>query len=189
MDQKRDELLFSQRQGQEPVQGQARAPGVLPGDRRSRRSRRRVMRGAATPTGADGRRRGVSGFQRRHEQAPAVRPRGARRSCWPKPAIRTASKSAMNCPNDRYVNDAAICQAVAANLARIGVKINLHGRDQGHATSRRSCAATRASTCSAGRRAPSTRTTCCTRIMATPGRQGRRASSTSARTATRSSTS
>jgi peptide/nickel transport system substrate-binding protein len=31
----------------------------------------------------------------------------------------------MNCPNDRYVNDAAICQAVAANLARIGVKINL----------------------------------------------------------------
>ena len=31
----------------------------------------------------------------------------------------------MNCLNDRYVNDSAICQAVAANLARIGVKINL----------------------------------------------------------------
>jgi peptide/nickel transport system substrate-binding protein len=31
----------------------------------------------------------------------------------------------MNCPNDRYVNDARICQAVAANLARIGVKIDL----------------------------------------------------------------
>src|SRR5947207_4106925 len=31
----------------------------------------------------------------------------------------------MNCPNDRYVNDAAICQAVAANLARIGVKVHL----------------------------------------------------------------
>jgi len=31
----------------------------------------------------------------------------------------------MNCPNDRYVNDADICQAVAANLARIGVKVNL----------------------------------------------------------------
>ncbi|GEM_PF-2927904 len=29
----------------------------------------------------------------------------------------------MNCPNDRYVNDAAIRQAVAANLARIGVTI------------------------------------------------------------------
>jgi peptide/nickel transport system substrate-binding protein len=31
----------------------------------------------------------------------------------------------MNCPNDRYVNDAAICQAVAAMLAKIDVKVNL----------------------------------------------------------------
>jgi peptide/nickel transport system substrate-binding protein len=31
----------------------------------------------------------------------------------------------MNCPNDRYVNDAEICQAVAVMLARIGVKVNL----------------------------------------------------------------
>jgi peptide/nickel transport system substrate-binding protein len=31
----------------------------------------------------------------------------------------------MDCPNDRYVNDEAICQAVAAMLARIGVKIDL----------------------------------------------------------------
>jgi peptide/nickel transport system substrate-binding protein len=37
----------------------------------------------------------------------------------------TGFEVTMNCPNDRYVNDAAICQAVAANLARIGVKINL----------------------------------------------------------------
>jgi peptide/nickel transport system substrate-binding protein len=31
----------------------------------------------------------------------------------------------MDCPNDRYVNDAAICQAVVGMLARIGVRINL----------------------------------------------------------------
>src|SRR3954463_14262750 len=31
----------------------------------------------------------------------------------------------MDCPNDRYVNDEAICQAVTSMLARIGVKINL----------------------------------------------------------------
>ena len=31
----------------------------------------------------------------------------------------------MDCPNDRYVNDEAICQAVAAMLAKIGVKITL----------------------------------------------------------------
>jgi peptide/nickel transport system substrate-binding protein len=31
----------------------------------------------------------------------------------------------MDCPNDRYVNDAAICQAVVGMLARIGIKVNL----------------------------------------------------------------
>ena len=31
----------------------------------------------------------------------------------------------MICPNDRYVNDAAICQAVVGTLARIGVKVSL----------------------------------------------------------------
>ena len=31
----------------------------------------------------------------------------------------------MDCPNDRYVNDAAICQAVVGMLARIGIKIDL----------------------------------------------------------------
>ncbi len=31
----------------------------------------------------------------------------------------------LDCPNDRYVNDEAICQAVTAMLARIGIKITL----------------------------------------------------------------
>ena len=35
----------------------------------------------------------------------------------------------MDCPNDRYVNDEKICQAVVAMLARIGVKVNLQGAD------------------------------------------------------------
>src|SRR5690606_28760865 len=34
----------------------------------------------------------------------------------------------MNCPNDRYVNDEAICQAVAAMLARIGIKVDLNAQ-------------------------------------------------------------
>jgi len=34
----------------------------------------------------------------------------------------------MDCPNNRYVNDEAICQAVAAYLARIGVKVNLNAQ-------------------------------------------------------------
>ncbi|WP_315838678.1 ABC transporter substrate-binding protein [Bradyrhizobium prioriisuperbiae] len=31
----------------------------------------------------------------------------------------------MDCPNDRYVNDEAICQAVVGMLARVGIKVNL----------------------------------------------------------------
>jgi peptide/nickel transport system substrate-binding protein len=31
----------------------------------------------------------------------------------------------LNCPNDRYVNDEAICQAVVGQLAAIGIKVNL----------------------------------------------------------------
>ncbi|WP_108663495.1 ABC transporter substrate-binding protein [Acuticoccus kandeliae] len=34
----------------------------------------------------------------------------------------------MDCPNDRYVNDEQICQAVAAMLARIGVKVDLNAQ-------------------------------------------------------------
>lgn len=34
----------------------------------------------------------------------------------------------MDCPNDRYVNDEAICQAVAQMLARIGVKVDLNAQ-------------------------------------------------------------
>ncbi len=32
----------------------------------------------------------------------------------------------MDCPNDRYVNDEGICQAVTAMLARVGVKVTLN---------------------------------------------------------------
>ena len=34
----------------------------------------------------------------------------------------------MDCPNDRYVNDEAICQAVVGMLAKIGVKVNLNAQ-------------------------------------------------------------
>src|SRR5256885_14347566 len=34
----------------------------------------------------------------------------------------------MDCPNDRYVNDEAICQAVAAMLARANVKVQLNAQ-------------------------------------------------------------
>ena len=37
----------------------------------------------------------------------------------------------LHCPNDRYVNDEGICQAGAAMLAKIGVKVNLVAQPKG----------------------------------------------------------
>jgi peptide/nickel transport system substrate-binding protein len=37
----------------------------------------------------------------------------------------------LDCPNDRYVNDEKICQAVVGMLARIGIKVNLHAQTKG----------------------------------------------------------
>ncbi len=34
----------------------------------------------------------------------------------------------MDCPNDRYVNDEAICQAVTSMLAKVGIKVNLNAQ-------------------------------------------------------------
>ena len=68
----------------------------------------------------------------------------------------------MDCPNDRYVNDEEICQAVAAMLSRIGVKVTAQHACPRPSTSRRSdrSATIPPSTCSAGRRARSTATAC-----------------------------
>src|SRR5690606_36010437 len=34
----------------------------------------------------------------------------------------------LDCPNDRYVNDEGICQAVVGMLAQIGIKVNLDAK-------------------------------------------------------------
>ena len=122
MDQQRDELLYSDVKGRNPFK-----------DRRVRQAfyqaidieavRTRVMRGAATPAalmlGP-----GVNGYpadlDRRLPYDPAAAKRLLAEAGYP-----SGFEVGMNCPNDRYVNDAKICQAVAANLARIGVRINL----------------------------------------------------------------
>ncbi|QHE77609.1 ABC transporter substrate-binding protein [Hydrogenophaga sp. PBL-H3] len=128
MDQKRDELLFSNVKGKNPFK-----------DKRVRQAfyqaidingiQRTVMRGASKPTalmvGP-----GINGFDE---------PMNARLPYDPEVAKKLLTEAgypngfevAMNCPNDRYVNDGAICQAVAANLARVGVKILLQAETKG----------------------------------------------------------
>jgi peptide/nickel transport system substrate-binding protein len=127
MDQKRDELLFSSVKGKNPFK-----------DKRVRQAfyqaidietiKSRVMRGAATPTGlmvAPG----IKGFVPELNKRLPYDPDAARK-LLADAGYPNGFEVGMNCPNDRYVNDAEICQAVAANLARVGVKVNLQAESK-----------------------------------------------------------
>ena len=127
MDQKRDELLYSSVKGKNPFK-----------DKRVRQAfyqaididgiKKTVMRGASNPSalmvGP-----GINGFDasvKRLPYDPAAAKKLMADAGYP-----DGFEVAMNCPNDRYVNDGRICQAVAANLARINVKIKLLAETKG----------------------------------------------------------
>lgn len=127
MDQKRDELQFSSVKGKNPFK-----------DKRVRQAfyqaidietiKTRVMRGAATPTAlmvAPGIKGFVADMNKRAPYDPEAAKKLLADAGYP-----NGFEVGMNCPNDRYVNDGEICQAVAANLARIGVKVNLQAESK-----------------------------------------------------------
>ena len=127
MDQKRDELLYSSVKGKNPFK-----------DRRVRQAfyqaidiegiKKTVMRGASNPSalmvGP-----GISGFQPAAKRLPYDVE--AAKRLMAEAGYPNGFEISMNCPNDRYVNDGRICQAVAANLARINVKVNLQAETKG----------------------------------------------------------
>ena len=128
MDQKRDELLFSSVKGKNPFK-----------DKRVRQAfyqaidiegiKKTVMRDASRPTalmvGP-----GINGWSAEQDKRPPYDVEAAKK-LMADAGYGSGFEVTMNCPNDRYVNDAQICQAVAANLARINVKINLQAETKG----------------------------------------------------------
>ena len=85
-----------------------------------------VMRGASTPTGlmiAPG----INGFSKELNDRYPYDPEGAKKlladAGYPQGFPVT-----LDCPNDRYVNDEAICQAVVPMLARVGINIKLNSQ-------------------------------------------------------------
>ena len=128
MDQKRDELLYSSVKGKNPFK-----------DKRVRQAfyqaidiegiKRSVMRGASNPTalmvGP-----GINGFDAAANKRLPYDVEGAKK-LMADAGYGAGFEVAMNCPNDRYVNDSKICQAVAADLSRINVKINLQAETKG----------------------------------------------------------
>jgi peptide/nickel transport system substrate-binding protein len=121
-DQDRPELLESNVKGKNPYK-----------DKRVRQAfyqaideeaiKTKVMRGFATPTalmvGP-----GVNGFDptlnTRFPYDPAAAKKLLAEAGYP-----DGFETGMDCPTDRYVNDEAICQAVVAMLARVGIKVHL----------------------------------------------------------------
>jgi peptide/nickel transport system substrate-binding protein len=128
MDQKRDELLFSSVKGKNPFK-----------DKRVRQAfyqaidiegiKRTVMRGASAPAalmiGP-----GINGYAAEQNKRLPYDLEAAKK-LMADAGYGAGFDLTMNCPNDRYVNDGEICQAVAANLSRINVKINLQAETKG----------------------------------------------------------
>jgi len=83
----------------------------------------KVMRGFATPAGLlVG--PGVVGFDPALNDRLAFDP-GAAKALLSEAGYPNGFSLGMDCPNDRYLNDEAICGAVVAMLAKIGVKVHL----------------------------------------------------------------
>jgi peptide/nickel transport system substrate-binding protein len=121
MDQIRDELLYSNVKGKNPFKDvRVREAFYKAIDVEAIKSR--VMRGLSTPSALmiAPQLYKLSGEFKRPKYDPDAAKKLLTEAGYP-----DGFEVTMDCPNDRYVNDAAICQAVVGMLARIGVKVNL----------------------------------------------------------------
>jgi peptide/nickel transport system substrate-binding protein len=120
-DQTRDELLFSNVKGKNPFKDiKVRQAFYNAIDIETIKSR--VMRGLATPAPLMVAPELVS-FEQDFTR-PKYDPEGAKK-LLADAGYPNGFEVGMDCPNDRYVNDEAICQAVVGMLARVGIKVNL----------------------------------------------------------------
>jgi peptide/nickel transport system substrate-binding protein len=83
----------------------------------------KVMRGYATPTGLMVG-PGINGFDEALNQRLLPYDPAAGRKLLTEAGYPDGFEIGMDCPNDRYINDEEICTAVAAMLAKIGVKVH-----------------------------------------------------------------
>ena len=124
MDQWRDELKDSSVKGKNPFKDKrVREAFYLAIDEDT--IAKRVMRGQATPSALL---IAPSLYDRSGEfKRPAYDPKKAK-ALLTEAGYPDGFTLTMDCPNDRYVNDEAICQAVVSMLARVGVKVNLNAQ-------------------------------------------------------------
>jgi peptide/nickel transport system substrate-binding protein len=125
-DQERDELVESNVKGKNPFK-----------DKRVREAmyrsidvdaiKRTVMRGQSFPTAlmvAPG----LNGYDKELDKRPALLKPEEAKKLLADAGYPNGFETGMDCPNDRYVNDEKICQAVVGMLAKIGIKVNLRAQ-------------------------------------------------------------
>lgn len=83
-----------------------------------------IMRGAAEPA-SQLLPEGLSGFSDEHAMRPEFDPEAAQ-ALLAEAGYPDGFSFGLMCPNDRYINDEAVCRAVASMLARIGVEANVN---------------------------------------------------------------
>jgi len=122
MDQSRDELLYSSVKGANPFkdirvrQAVALAINLEAIDEK-------VMRGSATPSGLMIAPE-INGFNPDQNSIYEYNPEKSR-ALLAEAGYPDGFSLTMDCPNNRYVNDEKICQAVAAMLTQVGIKTDL----------------------------------------------------------------
>ena len=125
-DQERDELVESNVKGKNPYK-----------DKRVREAmyrsidieaiKRTVMRGQSFPTAlmvAPG----LNGYTKDLDVRPSLLKPEEAKKMLADAGYPDGFETGMDCPNDRYVNDEKVCQAVVGMLAKIGVKVNLRAQ-------------------------------------------------------------
>lgn len=127
MDQFRDELLYSDVKGKNPFKD-VRVRKAFYQAINIEAIKDKVMRGLSTPSsmmvGS-----GIHGFDANIPRFP-YDPE-ASKALLAEAGYANGFSLGMDCPNDRYVNDEAICQAVVSMLAKIGVKVDLLAQTKG----------------------------------------------------------
>jgi peptide/nickel transport system substrate-binding protein len=121
MNQSDDELASSNIQGENPFQDQKVRLAfyqAIDVDAIHRAVMRGYSRSSAAMVAPQ-----INGFPKGLERYPADP--GAAKQLLADAGYPDGFEVTMDCPNDRYVNDEAICQAVVSMLAKIGVKVNL----------------------------------------------------------------
>jgi len=122
LDQWRDELLYSSVKGKNPLKDQKVRAAFAHGIDLDA-IKQKVIRGASTPTGLMLAPQ-INGFNAALNEPYKYDPELSKK-LLAEAGYPDGFEITLDCPNDRYVNDEQICQAVASMLAKVGVKVSV----------------------------------------------------------------